>query len=150
MFLIISETSWAPKLVLLKKKKNWNWWETVSLEQKSLVILIEMPQNQIRYKRQTKREKRAHSREWGFTPKRRHLNKFKTGQTSSVIIIQFSWAGDRRQPSVNFPPHCSLFQLLSLLSEFGMKDDLRKIEVGGVSSHDLYVKREYRSMVTSP
>lgn len=25
-----------------------------------------------------------------------------------------------------------------------MKDDLRKIEVGGVSSHDLYVKREYR------
>lgn len=31
-----------------------------------------------------------------------------------------------------------------------MKDDLRKIEVGGVSSHDLYVKREYRSIVTPP
>lgn len=24
-----------------------------------------------------------------------------------------------------------------------MKDDLRKLEVGGVSSHDLYVKREF-------
>jgi len=29
-----------------------------------------------------------------------------------------------------------------LSAEFGMKDDLRKMEVGGVSSRDLYVKRE--------
>lgn len=28
-------------------------------------------------------------------------------------------------------------------AEFGMKDDLRKMEVGGVSSRDLYVKREF-------
>lgn len=37
-----------------------------------------------------------------------------------------------------------LYRLLGLLIEFGMKDDLRKIEVGGVSSHDLYVKREFQ------
>ena len=30
-----------------------------------------------------------------------------------------------------------------LFAEFGMKDDLRKMEVGGVSSRDLYVKREF-------
>lgn len=32
-----------------------------------------------------------------------------------------------------------------LSAEFGMKDDLRKMEVGGVSSRDLYVKREFDS-----
>lgn len=30
-----------------------------------------------------------------------------------------------------------------LSAEFGMQQDLRKMEVGGVSSRDLYVKREY-------
>lgn len=29
-----------------------------------------------------------------------------------------------------------------LSAEFGMNEDLRKMEVGGVSSRDLYVKRE--------
>lgn len=28
-----------------------------------------------------------------------------------------------------------------------MKDDLRKLEVGGVSSHDLYVKREFHCKI---
>lgn len=32
-----------------------------------------------------------------------------------------------------------------LSAEFGMKEDLRKMEVGGVSSRDLYVKREFDS-----
>lgn len=43
-----------------------------------------------------------------------------------------------------------LYRLLGLLTEFGMKDDLRKIEVGGVSSHDLYVKREFQYTAMSP
>lgn len=43
-----------------------------------------------------------------------------------------------------------LYRLLGLLTEFGMKDDLRKIEVGGVSSHDLYVKREFQYAAMSP
>lgn len=37
-----------------------------------------------------------------------------------------------------------LISLVCFLSaEFGMKEDLRKIEAGGVSSRELYVKREY-------
>lgn len=43
-----------------------------------------------------------------------------------------------------------LYRLLGLLTEFGLKDDLRKIEVGGVSSHDLYVKREFQYTAMSP
>lgn len=42
------------------------------------------------------------------------------------------------------------YRLLGLLTEFGMKDDLRKIEVGGVSCHDLYVKREFQYTAMSP
>lgn len=42
-----------------------------------------------------------------------------------------------------------LISLVCFLSaEFGMKEDLRKIEAGGVSSRELYVKREYSSEVT--
>lgn len=39
------------------------------------------------------------------------------------------------------PKHCVLL-LLNSYSEFGMKDDLRKMEVAGVSSRELYVKRK--------
>lgn len=88
--------------------------------------------------------------------KRRRLNKFKTGQNISSRY-QTGQLGRRQEAegclfcswdvtdgqNVCFPPHCSLFKPLSLFTEFGMKDDLRKIEVGGVSSHDLYVRREY-------
>lgn len=36
-----------------------------------------------------------------------------------------------------------VFMLLILSLEFGMKDDLRKMEVAGVSSRELYVKRKH-------
>lgn len=35
-----------------------------------------------------------------------------------------------------------IFLLLISSSEFGMKDDLRKLEVAGMSSRELYVKRK--------
>lgn len=41
------------------------------------------------------------------------------------------------------PKHRVFFFLLLISStEFGMKDDLRKMEVAGVSSRELYVKRK--------
>lgn len=44
-------------------------------------------------------------------------------------------------------PHV-LISLCFLSAEFGMKEDLRKIEAGGISSRDLYVKREFQFLLT--
>lgn len=52
---------------------------------------------------------------------------------------------------MQFNVNSSPVSLLCFLSaEFGMKEDLRRMEARGISSWDLYVKREFDYLLNRP